>query len=36
MDDWVALKIERLSDGDRAALERHVAALSDDTREAVT
>lgn len=39
-----ALKIERLSDDDRAALERHAAALSDDpagrdassTREAVT
>jgi len=31
-----ALKIERLSDDDRAALERHTATLSDESREAVS
>ena len=30
-----ALKVERLSDEDRAALERHAATLSDESREAV-
>ena len=30
-----ALKVERLSDDDRAALERHAAALNDQSREAV-
>ncbi|HLF27410.1 MAG TPA: YlxR family protein [Anaerolineae bacterium] len=30
-----ALKVERLSDADRAALEQHAAALTDESREAV-